>query len=151
MESPHYRIRRLHESDLNEWFRLRRLLWDETEDEDHKQEMLDIIEHPDMQMVFVAEKSSGGLAGFVEVSIRPMAEDCETENVGYLEGWFVEEGVRRNGIGTGLVGAAEQWAKDNGCEEMASDAEIGNSVSLISHVKLGYRETSRLVHLMKKL
>jgi aminoglycoside 6'-N-acetyltransferase I len=74
-----------------------------------------------------------------------------TDNVGYLEGWFVEPGSRRKGIGAELVRHAEAWARHRGCTEMASDAEIGNDTSLEAHIRLGYAETSRLVHLRKEL
>jgi aminoglycoside 6'-N-acetyltransferase I len=50
-----------------------------------------------------------------------------------------------------LVFAAEDWAKRRGCTEMASDAELGNEMSLAAHTQLGYQETSRLVHLRKEL
>ncbi len=144
-------IRPLDELDLKEWLRLRNLLWDETSEDDHKSEMVDIIEHADSQFVAVADVGDGKLAGFLEASIRPFVEDCESENVGYLEGWFVEPEYRRHGIGGELVLAAERWARDKGCSEMASDAEIENETSLIAHAKLGYIETSRLVHLKKDL
>lgn len=151
MSDKSIEVRYLEESDLNEWLRLRRQLWDETSEEDHREEMLDIVEHPDIQQVIVADTGSNGLVGFLEVSIRPFVEDCLTDHVGYLEGWFVEEEHRRKGIGTDLVKAAEYWARENGCSEMASDAEIGNNESLSAHLKLGYEETSRLIHLRKEL
>ena len=113
--------------------------------------MVDIIDHPDSQFVLVAEKEPGQLIGFLEVSIRPFVEDCETDHVGYLEGWYVEPGVRARGIGREMVRIAEQWAREKGCEEMASDAEIDNELSLSAHKGLGYAETSRLVHLRKEL
>ena len=141
----------MQERDLNEWFRLRKLLWDATSDEDHQSEMLDIIAHSDTQLVLVADPGDGGLTGFLEVSIRQFVEDCDTDHVGYLEGWFVDESARRNGIGRELVRNAEIWAKRKGCTEMASDAELGNEVSLNAHSSLGYNETSRLVHLRKEL
>lgn len=144
-------IRPLDEQDLNEWLRLRSLLWDETSENDHKSEMVDIIEHSDTQFVAVADIGGGRLAGFLEASIRPFVEDCGSENVGYLEGWFVDPEYRRHGIGGGLVLAAERWAHEKGCVEMASDAEIDNETSLMAHSKLGYIETSRLVHLRKDL
>ena len=146
-----FRIRPLRESDLNDWFRLRKLLWDATGDEDHKSEMLDIIDHPDSEHVLFAETYDGQLVGFLEASIRPYVEDCVTDNVGYLEGWFVLPEYRQKGIGRKLVEAAEQWARGRGCTEMASDAEIGNQLSLAAHLNLGYAETSRLVHLRKEL
>jgi len=146
-----FTVRPLDESDLGEWLRLRLLLWDQSDEEDQKAEMVDIIEHSDSQLVVVADIGNGRLVGFLEASIRSFAEDCETDNVGYLEGWYVEESFRHMGIGARLVKSAENWARQKGCSEMASDAEIGNPVSLKAHIKLGYSETSRLVHLRKEL
>ena len=151
MESPRFTVRPISEKDLSEWFRLRRKLWDATGDDDHKAEMLDILDHSDTQFVVVADSGNGKLAGFLEASIRPFVEDCESDNVGYLEGWFVDPEYRRQGLGRMLVSAAENWAKIRGCTEMASDAELGNDMSLAAHTKLGYEETSRLVHLRKEL
>lgn len=144
-------MRPLRENDMDEWFRLRKLLWDESTDEEHHAEMLDIYEHSDTQLVLVAELEDGKLIGFLEASIRPFVEDCHSDHVGYLEGWFVEENYRRFGVGRQLVKSAENWARKKGCEEMASDAEVGNELSLRAHLKLGYEETSRLVHLRKDL
>ena len=146
-----FSIRPLDESDLPEWLRLRMLLWDQSSDDDHKTEMVDIIEHADSQFVAVADTGHGRLAGFLEASIRTHVEDCDTENVGYLEGWYVDNDFRRMGIGRQLVEFAEKWALQKGCTEMASDAEIDNSISLQAHLRMGYAETSRLVHLRKEL
>lgn len=151
MTQQNYTVRPLRENDIGEWFRLRRMLWDETSEEEHKAEMMDIYEHTETQLVLVAEVSSGRLVGFLEASIRPFVEDCHSDNVGYLEGWFVEPEYRRNGIGRRLVAEAEKWARRRGATEMASDAEVGNEMSLKAHQNLGYTETSRLVHLRKDL
>ena len=151
MAEHQFSVRPLRETDLNEWFRLRKLLWDASSDDDHKTEMLEIIEHPESQMILVADSGNGRLLGFLEVSIRPFVEDCNSDNVGYLEGWYVDPDYRKMGIGSQLVASAERWALQKGCTEMASDAEIGNQLSLTAHQSLGYRETSRLVHLKKDL
>lgn len=148
---PDIKIRPLAETDLPEWLRLRQLLWDETAEDDHRDEMVDIFEHTDSQYVAVADLGGGRLAGFLEASIRSHVEDCETENVGYLEGWYVDEAYRRSGVGAELVKSAENWARVKGCTEMASDAEVDNLVSQEAHARLGYTETSRLVHLKKRL
>lgn len=150
MTDDQYTVRQLAESDLSEWFRLRQLLWDELSEEDHKAEMLDIYEHSESQLVVVCD-AGGRLAGFLEASIRPFVEDCHTDHVGYLEGWFVDPEFRLAGIGRSLVRAAEDWARLRGCSEMASDSEIGNELSLEAHLKLGYEVTSKLVHLRKDL
>jgi aminoglycoside 6'-N-acetyltransferase I len=144
-------IRPLAEGDLGEWLRLRQRLWDESSEDEHKGEMVGIIEHPDSQFVAVADNGDGRLVGFLEASIRSHVEDCDSDQVGYLEGWFVDEAHRQQGIGARLVRAAEEWARRRGCTEMASDAEISNPVSINAHTKLGYTETSRLVHLRKEL
>src|SRR5580765_6645268 len=102
-----FTIRPLDESDLGEWLRLRMLLWDESSEDDHKDEMVDILENSDAQFVAVADVGDGRLAGFLEASIRSHVEDCETDNVGYLEGWYVDEGFRKLGIGRRLVSFAE--------------------------------------------
>lgn len=146
-----FTIRPLDESDLGEWLRLRMLLWDESGEDDHKDEMVSILENSEAQFVAVADIGDGRLAGFLEASIRSHVEDCETDNVGYLEGWFVEDNYRQSGIGGRLVAFAEEWAHRKGCTEMASDAEIDNEVSQKAHARLGYEETSRLVHLRKEL
>ena len=151
MAENNFTIRPLAENDLSEWLRLRQRLWDESSEDDHKTEMVGIIENSDAQLVVVADTGNGHLAGFLEASIRSHVEDCNTENVGYLEGWFVEENYRRLGIGGRLVGFAEQWARQKGCTEMASDAEVDNEISQKAHTQLGYAETSRLVHLRKEL
>lgn len=151
MTEQNYRVRPLAESDISEWFRLRKLLWDQSTDAEHKVEMMDIYEHTDSQLVLVAETDKGRLIGFLEASIRPFVEDCHSDHVGYLEGWFVESDYRKNGVGRKLVQTAENWARGKGCTEMASDAEIGNDLSLDAHQNLGYEETSRLVHLRKDL
>ena len=151
MTEQNYRVRPIAEDDVSEWLRLRKFLWDELTDAEHKAEMMDIYEHTDSQLVLVAETDNRRLVGFLEASIRPFVEDCETDNVGYLEGWFVEEGYRKKGVGGTLVQAAEDWAREKDCEEMASDAEVGNELCLTAHQKLGYEETSRLVHLRKIL
>lgn len=151
MTEQNFRVRKLEEDDIGGWFRLRQHLWDEMSDEENRSEMSGIYENFDTQLVLVAETTGGNLIGFLEASIRPFVEDCHSENVGYLEGWWIEPEYRRSGIGKQLVVTAEAWARNKGCMEMASDSEIGNDVSLEAHLRLGYEETSRLVHLRKDL
>ena len=146
-----YRVRKFEIRDLDELFRLRRLLWDGVTATDHQNEILEILANADTDQIFVAETPIGQLCGFLEASIRPFVEDCESDAVGYLEGWFVESQYRQRGIGSRLVREAESWARSKGCCEMASDVEFGNDISLFAHRNLGYSETSRLVHLRKDL
>lgn len=100
--------------------------------------------------VFVAE-DEGGLIGFVEVSLRSHADGCETHPVGFLEGWYVEERVRRRGVGRVLLEAAEGWARKQGCKEMASDTWIDHELSQRAHEGLGFEAVDRCVHYKKRL
>jgi aminoglycoside 6'-N-acetyltransferase I len=99
----------------------------------------------------VAVRPDGRLAGFTEVGTRPYAEGCDTTPVGYLEGWFVDADVRRQGIGAALVQAAESWARQLGLQEFASDALLDNLTSHAAHRALGFEETERLVLFRKSL
>jgi aminoglycoside 6'-N-acetyltransferase I len=143
-------IRGPRDDDRREWLRMRRALWEDYPEDEQEREAEGILKS-DSDEVFFAERPEGGLCGFVETSIRSRADGCETTPVGYLEGWYVDPDVRRCGIGRALVEAAERWARSRGCRQMASDAELWNTVSHQAHGALGYDETSRLVLFKKDL
>jgi aminoglycoside 6'-N-acetyltransferase I len=101
---------------------------------------------------FAAEDAQGELIGFLDVGLRSHADGCDTRRpVGYIEGWYVREDLRNCGIGKGLVRAAEDWARDQGCVEMASDAVFDNQTSLAAHEALGYQVVDRCFHFRKPL
>jgi aminoglycoside 6'-N-acetyltransferase I len=80
--------------------------------------------------------------GFVELSIRPYAEGCETDRVAFVEGWYVQPDARGTGVGAVLIRAAEEWARSHGCTEIASDTEVDNAASTAAHLALGFEETA---------
>ena len=88
--------------------------------------------------VLIAEDPAGNGLGFIELSIRPSAEECRTDHVGYVEGWFVVPAARRRGVGRRLVEAAEEWARAQGCVELASGSEAANTVSAAAHAAVGF-------------
>ena len=94
--------------------------------------------------VLIAMDEHESAVGFTELSIRAYAEDCLTDNVGYLEGWYVAPEARRRGIGRALVTAAEDWARQQGCTEFGSDALLDNQISAAAHRALGFRETVQI-------
>ena len=143
-------IRRATTGDIIEWLRMRKILWPHLTLEELAYDTEDTLADPEWA-VFVAARADGCLAGFLEASTRRFADGCETSPVGYIEGWYVDEDVRGNGVGAGLVRAAEDWARGLGCEEMASDTWLDNMASIEAHLKLGYQEAERLVHFAKRL
>ncbi|MCR5611334.1 MAG: GNAT family N-acetyltransferase [Clostridiales bacterium] len=82
---------------------------------------------------------------------RDYVEGCETSPVGYLEGVGVKEGFRRRGIARKLVLECEQWAREKGCTEFASDCELKNTASLDFHLGVGFREENRIICFKKSL
>ena len=142
-------VRQARPEDHAEWLRMRRSLWDDCPDDQQVREMAEILAS-DTEEVFVAERS-GGLCGFVEASVRPWAIGCDARPVGYIEGWYVDEDLRRQGVGRALVEAAEAWARSRGCRQMASGAELWNDVSHRAHGAIGYEEMARLVLYKKDL
>jgi len=89
--------------------------------------------------------------GFVELRIRSYAEDSDNTRVPYVEGWWVDPAYRRRNVGASLMTRAEQWAQDLGYDELASDCEIDNAISIAAHNALGFEETTRLVCFLKRL
>jgi aminoglycoside 6'-N-acetyltransferase I len=101
--------------------------------------------------VLLAFDSDDVAIGFAELSIRAYAEGCETENVAYLEGWYVKPDWQRRGVGRALVAAAESWARSRGCTEFASDALLDNLASKAAHESLGFVEIEQIRCFMKRL
>lgn len=147
---PTFTIRPLAASDHDEWLRMRLALWPYDAAEQLRAEM-DIIAADSLQPVFVAERAGGGLAGFVEAGTRSYGEGCDTAPVGYIEGWYVDEDLRRAGLGGLLLRAVEDWARAQGLKEIGSDTWLWNEASIRAHEALGYHETERLVHFCKTL
>ena len=128
------RIRKAKPADRDQLAQLREGLWPKTSAAEHARELEPILagETPGtMPLInFVAETADGTLTGFAEVDLRSHADGCDpARSVGYLEGWYVTEGYRRRGIARRLLFAAEDWARSQGCAEMASDTWIDNELS----------------------
>jgi aminoglycoside 6'-N-acetyltransferase I len=143
-------IRRAVLTDKSEWLRMRLLLWPYGTAEGFSQDMDALLADP-LTPVIVAERPNGKLGGFLEAGTRKYAEGSESSPVGYIEGWYVDEDLRGQGLGKALVRAAEDWARSQGLTEMASDTWLENEASIQAHVKMGYEEAERLVHFIKKL
>jgi len=105
---------------------------------------------PPLAAVLVCARPEGGLAGFLELSVREYAEGCAGPTP-YVESWFVDPDGRGLGIGGRLMRAAESWAREKGYRELASDTLLDNEQSLESHRALGFEEVERSIHLKKSL
>jgi aminoglycoside 6'-N-acetyltransferase I len=145
------KIRTMIAEDRAEWLRMRCELWPECSAERHALEIREWASQSD-GLLLVAESGEGGLCGFIEVSIRRDHVDGTTSSpVPYVEGWYVDGKYRGRGIGGQLLAAVEQWARDHGFKEIASDAELENHESIAAHAACGFIETCRAVHFVRRI
>ncbi len=149
-------IRIARPSDRDQLARMREALWPESSAREHAVELTPILAGQPAGLmpivILVSQASDGTLTGFIEVGLRSLADGCNPSRpVGYVEGWYVAEKSRRQGIGTDLLRAAESWARDQGCIEMASDTWIDNQVSQRVHGALGFEIVDRCVTCRKGL
>lgn len=138
--------------DAPAWLQMREALWPD-ESGSHATE-IDQFFAGKLAMplaVLIAVDDSRRTVGFAELSIRNYAEDCVTDRVAYLEGWYVVPEARRRGVGRALVAAAEEWARSQGCIEFASDALLENEASAAAHRALGFEETVQIRCFRKQL
>ena len=154
------RVRPILPKDRDAWVRLRHELWPKYSIEELARDANKVLSSREngqmwrtsmLATVLLAEAEAEGPVGFAEVDLRPYADGCRSSPVGYLEGWYVRPGFRRSGVGRTLVRAAEEWALEQGCREMASDTEVGNKTSQRAHQALGYQQVDRLVHFRRDL
>ena len=126
------------------------LLWPDNELETFIQEFAALLVQPDAK-IFLAYDGKEAV-GFAQCQLRhDYVEGTSTSPVGYLEGLYVKEPFRKQGLARELTLACEEWSKAKGCQEFASDCELENVESVKMHLKLGFHEANRIVCFTKKL
>ncbi len=125
-------------------------MWEENVLEELAAELAELMKSSEAA-VYLGE-IDGQAIGFAQCQLRhDYVEGTETSPVGYLEGIFVAEEFRKKGYAKQLLAACENWAKERGCTEFASDCELENTGSLKFHLSLGFEEANRVICFTKKL
>ena len=125
-------------------------LWTSQTTEEFKEEFDVLLDRSDAAVFLCLAEDKP--VGFAQCQLRyDYVEGTETSPVGYLEGVFVEEEYRNQGYAAKLLAACEQWAKDKGCTEFASDCELENTQSLAFHLRCGFQEANRIICFTKRL
>ncbi|MBR6643258.1 MAG: GNAT family N-acetyltransferase [Lachnospiraceae bacterium] len=138
------------EKDVLTVARLAIQMWEDNVLAELAAELAELMKSPEA-VVFLGEVD-GQAIGFAQCQLRhDYVEGTETSPVGYLEGIFIEEEYRRKGFAKQLLAACEEWAKEQGCTEFASDCELDNTESLKFHLSLGFEEANRVICFAKKL
>jgi aminoglycoside 6'-N-acetyltransferase I len=143
-------VRRAVTTDRVEHARMRAALWPDEDPHELASELDEFLADP-TQVAFVAERDDGRLCGFAEASIRRYANSNDESPCAFLEAWWVDQDVRRAGVGRALVGAVEDWARAQGFTELGSDALLDNTLSHTAHRALGFEERERVVYFRKWL
>lgn len=139
-------------ADTEVWLLLRRQLWPHCAEAEHRAEMARFLADPSAYAQFLCLNSDGEPLGFAEGSVRrDYVNGTETSPLAYLEGLFVAAHARRQGIARQLVDAVADWAVARGLSELASDADLSNTISHATHRALGFEETERAVFFRRRL
>lgn len=143
-------IYQANQTDLKSIVGLALQLWPDNVDGELLAEFQELIAKEDAA-IFWAEEEAVEI-GFAQVGLRhDYVEGTSSNPVGYLEGIFVVEEYRSRGVASKLLTACEQWARDKGCLEFASDCEIDNLQSLQFHMNQGFSEANRIICFTKNL
>ncbi len=133
------------------WAAMRLRLWPDCTPADNAADIAALREgRSPLRMVYLAFVGARAV-GFVEISERSVADGCNDGPVAYIEGWYVEAAMRRQGIGTALVRAAMGWARSEGYAWFASDTPLRNLPGQRAHEALGFEETGRVVNYRLRL
>ena len=136
--------------DLYALAKLAALLWPEHQAEALRQEFALLM--AENKAAFYLARAGERHIGFAQCALRhDYVEGTSTSPVGYLEGIYVLEEYRREGVAVGLLTACENWARQSGCKEFASDCELDNTLSLRFHLAVGFEEANRIICFAKKL
>ena len=143
-------IRKAGPSDASTLAFLAMQLWDGHGKAELTQEFEDFLRNKECAL-FLAFHGETPI-GFAQCQLRhDYVEGTDSSPVGYLEGIYVAEPHRSQGIARNLLAACEAWAKEQGCREFASDCELTNTASLAFHLGVGFSEANRIICFTKKL
>lgn len=125
-------------------------MWENHEPTELADEFRELVSKDDA-VCFIAFADNRPVA-FAQCQLRyDYVEGTDSSPVGYLEGIFVLEGYRKQGIAAELLEECMRWAKEKGCSEFASDCELDNETSLKFHLAVGFEEANRIICFRKAL
>ena len=143
-------IRKAETADLDAVTRLFLALWPSHEEGELRKEFAELLSG-DESAVFLS-LSDGEPVAAAQCGLRhDYVEGTSSSPVGYLEGIYVAPAYRRQGIAGKLCTACENWAREKGCAEFASDCALENTGSFRFHMGLGFSEAGRIICFTKKL
>ncbi len=149
-------VRRAVREDVPQIAEMCQCLWPDASAAEHARSLIPVVTLQTSgtlaAAIFLALTPDGQPIGFVEVGLRSHADGCDPAHpVGFIEGWYVAPAHRGQRVGARLLAIAEDWARSQGCTEMASDTWIDNVASQLAHEALGFEVVDRCIHYRKTL
>ena len=125
-------------------------MWTEHTIEDLAADLEEILSSNESAIFLLSIENE--VVGFAQCQLRhDYVEGTDSSPVGYLEGIFVQEEYKKQGYAKELLKKCEEWAKEKGCTEFASDCELDNDTSFQFHMKMGFMEANRIICFTKRL
>jgi len=125
-------------------------LWNDCSFEEEFENYKSIIDS-ETEICYIVRHQQQYIA-FIHLSTRSdYVEGAEDLPVAYIEGIYVRPAYQKQGIAKALIKMAEDWAKQKGFKQIASDTDLGNLASIDFHKKAGFTEVERIVCFIKKL
>lgn len=137
-------------SDKDLWLGMYRKLWANHTDEALLAE-IGRVGASSKRSAFVAESQDGTALGFAEYALRDYANGCNSQPVPFLEGVWVDDGYRGQGIAKALIDYLVTRAERAGFTEFGSDVELSNYSSQLMHERLGFEQTEKVIYYRKVL
>ena len=99
-------------------------------------------------VIFVAERTNGEIAGYVDAFLMcTAASDVRAE----IAGLVVHEASRSQDIGRMLMARAEHWAREKGCSECGLRSNVIREGAHRFYENLGYRVNKTQTSFRKRL
>ena len=138
--------------DAADWAAMRQALWPKGNPGQHDADIARLLATAGDTINFIGRTDDRRPVGFAEAGLRhDYVNGTQSSPVAFLEGIYVDPAFRRLGVARQLVEAVENWARQQGCSELASDTGIANIPSQKLHDALGFTETQRVVFFRKVL
>jgi len=125
---------------------MRQKLWPE----DGRDDLAELARMRVPWAVLVAERDAT-LVGFAEVTIRSVVDGFYFQPAAFLEGVWVADRARRQGVATALLEGVIAWARARGVDGIGSDAHADNHESIAWHRHAGFAIESQVVKFARAL
>mgnify|MGYP000846734046 FL=1 len=140
----------VNKENLESWIQMGLLLWPDHSFEEMKDIFLGIV-HSEKETAFLCRVGQA-YVGFINVSVRvDYVEGSDSSPVGFVEGIYIKDSYRKQGIARRLMQKGEEWAFGKGCTQMGSDIEEHNGGSYDFHTSVGFQEANRIICFIKDI